>query len=76
MAQAVAPHLTHRVQWTYDDRGNGTPHCLECDVAVPPIMRTCPRCAATFDGTSLGATPEARILCADCSATRATGDCR
>lgn len=75
MATTAAPHLTHRVRWTYED-GVGRPHCLECDVPVPTIMRTCPRCAAEFDGTGIGATLEARILCADCSSARGTGDCR
>lgn len=75
MATTTAQHLTHRVRWTYDCRGNGWPHCLECDVPVPTIWRTCPRCGVRFDGTGIGATLEARILCADCSATQATGDC-
>lgn len=69
-------HLTHRTRWPYDDAGKGTPHCLECDVPVPTIWRTCPRCTVQFDGTSIGATPEARILCSGCSALQATGDCR
>lgn len=30
-------------------------------------VRTCPRCAATFDGTTIGATAQARILCSDCT---------
>lgn len=63
-------HLNHRVRWTYDDQGEGTPHCLECDVPVPAVVRTCPQCGATFDGTSIGATPQARILCSDCTWAR------
>ncbi len=30
-------------------------------------VRTCPRCGCTFDGTTIGATAEARILCPECS---------
>lgn len=30
-------------------------------------VRTCPRCSATFDGSHIGATREARILCPECS---------
>ena len=75
MVTTTAPHLNHRVKWTYDDLGNGSPHCLTCDVPVPAVMRTCPRCSAEFDGTSIGATLEARILCADCSYKQGHGDC-
>lgn len=30
-------------------------------------VRTCPRCSATFDGSHIGATAEARTLCPECS---------
>ncbi len=79
LAEAVAaltPHLTHLVKATYDAQGVASRHCLTCDVPVPPVMRTCPRCTAEFDGTSIGATMAARILCAECSAKQGSGDCR
>lgn len=75
-ATTTAPHLNHRTRWTYDCRGNSWPHCLECDVPVPTIIRVCPRCSAEFDGTSIGATLDARILCADCSAKQGLRCCR
>ena len=62
-----APHAMHRVRWTYDTGGKGTPTCLDCNTIVQPVMRRCPRCGTQFDGTSIGAALEARILCADCS---------
>jgi transposase-like protein len=30
-------------------------------------MQTCPRCQGTFNGAGISASPEARILCPDCS---------
>lgn len=33
-------------------------------------VRTCPQCGTTFDGSHIGATPQARILCSDCTAKR------